>query len=90
MKALEHAGFRSLPALDRPLTVISSFDDDLSDSERLSLGEALDRPTLIRFRVQARPYLDMRANSQERVTLLRADQIKGVNDLLSEKIEIVT
>ena len=82
---LEHSGFRALPALKRPLPVISSLDDDLTEDERRQLG-----PTFIRFRVKAGLFLQLTDNPRERDHTLRADQIKNVNDLLVEKIEIVT
>jgi hypothetical protein len=44
---------------------------------------------LIRFRVKAGLFLKVTANPQERVHTLRADQIKDVNTLLVEKIEVV-
>ncbi|WP_296387353.1 hypothetical protein [Reyranella sp.] len=84
LAAVEFAGFRSLPALDRPLPVISSFDDDLTEDERQRLGSIL-----IRFRVKAAPFLSLMANPRERGHVMRADQIKDVNGLLLEKIEVV-
>ena len=62
LAAVEHAGFRALPALDRPLVVITSFEDDLTEGERQQLGSAL-----IRFRVKAGLFLKLTANPQERV-----------------------
>jgi hypothetical protein len=85
LASVEFSGFRSLPALDRPLTVISSFEDDLTEDERRQLG-----PLLIRFRVNALLFLDLVANPRERGHVVRADQIKDLNGLLSEKIEVVT
>jgi hypothetical protein len=84
LAAVEHSGFRALPALDRSLTVISSFEDDLTEEEKQQLG-----PTLIRFRVTAGLFLKLVANPRERGHVLRADQIKDVNGLLLEKIEVV-
>jgi len=75
---VEHSGYRSLP-------VISSFEDDLTDDERQQLGSSL-----IRFRVKARLFLELTDNPRERGHTLRADQIKDVNALLVEKIEVVT
>jgi hypothetical protein len=83
LAAVEHSGFRALPALDRSLPVIISFD--LTNDEWRQLGS-----TLIRFRVKAGLFLKLTANPQERVHTLRADQIKDVNALLVEKIEVVT
>jgi hypothetical protein len=82
---VEHSGFRALPSLDRSLPVISSFEDDLTEDERRQLG-----PTLIRFRVKAGLFLKLTANPQEREHILRADQIKDVNGLLVDKIEVLT
>jgi hypothetical protein len=82
---LEHSGFRALPALDRSLTVISSLDDDLTEEERRQLG-----PTFIRFRVKAGLFLKLVEYPQGRDHTLRAEQIKDVNGLLVEKIEVVT
>jgi hypothetical protein len=82
LAAVEHSGFRALPALDRSLPVIISFG--LTDGERRQLGSIL-----IRFRVKAGLFLKVTANPQERVHTLRADQIKDVNTLLVEKIEVV-
>jgi hypothetical protein len=82
LAAVEHSGFCALPVLDRSLPVILSFD--LTDDERRQLGS-----TLIRFRVKAGFFLKLTANPQEREHILRADQIKDVNDLLVEKIEVV-
>lgn len=81
---VEHSGFRALPALDRSLPVISSFEDDLTDDERWQLGS-----TLIRFRVKAGLFLQLTDNPRERGHALRADQVKDVNDLLLDKIEVV-
>jgi hypothetical protein len=83
LAALEHSGFRAFPALDRSLPVILSFD--LTHDERRKLGS-----TLIRFRVKAGLFLQLMAGPQERAHTLRPDQIKDVNDLLVEKIEIVS
>ncbi|HSI00508.1 MAG TPA: hypothetical protein VLA02_07895 [Reyranella sp.] len=90
LAAVEFSGFRTLPKLDRPLLLISSSDDDLSENERRQLTQTLDQSSLIRFRVNARPFLDLREAPQARMHCLRADQIKDVNELLLEKIEIVT
>lgn len=84
MVGLEHSGFRALPALDRSLTVIVSLDDDLTEDEWRQLG-----PNLIRFRVKLRAFLELSAHPQGRSHTLRADQIKDVNTLLVEKIEVV-
>ena len=46
--------------------------------------------SLIRFRVKARLFLELTDNPRERGHTLRADQIKDVNALLVEKIEVVT
>ncbi len=81
---VEHTDFRALPALDRLLPVISSFEDDLTDNERRQLGS-----TLIRFRMKAGLFLKLTENPQERGHILRADQIKDVNALLVEKVEVV-
>ena len=83
LTAVEHSGFRALPVLDRPLPVILSFD--LTEDERRQLGG-----TLIRFRVKAGRFLKLTANPQEREHILRADQIKDVNGLLVENIEVVS
>ena len=85
LATVEHSGFRALPALDRFLPVISSFEDDLTDDERRQLGSSL-----IRFRVKAGRFLQLTDNPRERGHTLRADQIKDVNALLVEKIEVVT
>jgi hypothetical protein len=85
MAELEHAAFRALPALDRSLTVISSFDDDLTEDEQRQLG-----PTLIRFRVKAGRFLKITGNPQEREHILCADQIKDANSLLVENIQVVS
>lgn len=85
MVELEHSGFRALPALDRSLPAISSHDDDLAEDERRQLG-----PTFIRFRVKTGLFLQLTDNPRERSHALRPDQIKGVNALLVEKIEVVT
>jgi hypothetical protein len=45
---------------------------------------------LIRFRVKARAFLDVVADTQARVHPLRGDQIKDLNGLILEKIEIVS
>jgi hypothetical protein len=82
LAAVEHSGFRALPVLDRSLPVILSFD--LTDDERRRLGS-----TLIRFRVKAGLFLKLTGNHQEREHILRADQIKDVNVLLVESIEVV-
>jgi hypothetical protein len=82
---VEHSGFRALPALDRPLPVITSFEDDLTDEERRQLG-----PTLIRFRVKAGLFLKLMENPRERAHVLQPDLIRNVNPLLTEKIEVVT
>ena len=58
LAAVEHSGFRALPALDRSLPVISSFEDDLTDDERRQLGS-----TLIRFRVKAGLFLKLTGKS---------------------------
>jgi hypothetical protein len=63
--------------------VILSFD--LTDDERRQLGS-----TLIRFRVKAARFLKLTGNQQEREHILRADQIKDVNVLLVDKIEVVS
>jgi hypothetical protein len=84
LAAVELSGFRSLPALDRRLTVIGSFEDDLTEDERRQLGSIL-----IRFRVKALPFLDLVSNPQERRHVLRADQIRDVNGVILEKIEVV-
>ena len=81
---VEHSGFRALPALDRSLPVITSFEDDLTDEERHQLG-----PTLIRFRVKAGLFLKLVDTPRERAHILCGDQIKDVNPLLTEKIEVV-
>jgi len=83
LAAVEHSGFRALPALGRSLPVILSFD--LTDDERRQLGS-----TLIRFRVKAGHFLKLTANPQEREHILHPDQIKDVNCLLVEKIEIIS
>jgi hypothetical protein len=83
LAAVEHSGFRALPVLDRSLPVILSFD--LTEDERRQLGS-----TLIRFRVKAGLFLKLTGNPQEREHILRADQIKDVNGLLMEKIEVVS
>jgi hypothetical protein len=44
---------------------------------------------LIRFRVKAAALVGLLANPQEREHILRADQIKDVNALLVEDIEVV-
>jgi len=83
LAAVEHSGFRALPALDRSLPVILSFD--LTDDERRQLGSIL-----VRFRVKAGLFLKLTGNPQEREHILRADQIKSVNGLLVENIEVVS
>jgi hypothetical protein len=83
LAAVEHSGFRALPALDRSLPVIISFD--LAEEERRQLGSAL-----VRFRVKALPFLNLVTNPRERGHVLRADQIKDLNGVLLEKIEVVT
>jgi hypothetical protein len=65
--------------------VVSSFEDDLTADERRQLGS-----TLIRFRVKAGLFLKLTANPQERQHVLRADQIKDVNALLVENVEVVS
>jgi hypothetical protein len=85
LAVVEHSGFRALPALDRSLPVINSFEDDLTDDERRQLGS-----TLIRFRVKAGLFLQLTDNPRERVHTLRVDRIKDVNDLLLDRIEVVT
>ena len=55
LAAVEHSGFRALPALDRSLPVILSFD--LTDDEQRQLGS-----TLIRFRVKAAAFVGLLAN----------------------------
>jgi hypothetical protein len=82
---VEHSAFRVLPVLNRSLTVVSSFEDDLTADERRQLGS-----TLIRFRVKAGLFLKLTANPQERQHVLRADQIKDVNALLVENVEVVS
>jgi hypothetical protein len=84
LEAVEHAGFHALPALDRPLPVIISFEDDLTDEERHQLG-----PALIRFRVKAGLFLKLVENPRERIHTVRPEQMKDVNALLLEKIEVV-
>jgi hypothetical protein len=84
LAAVEHSGFRALPSLARPLAAIWSQADDLTEDERRQLG-----PTLIRFRVKARLLLKLSDNLQGRRHVLRAEQIKDVNALLVEKIEVV-
>ena len=56
----------------------------MTEDERRQLGS-----TLIRFRVKAGPFHKFTANPQEREHILRADQIKDVNGLLVENIEVV-
>jgi hypothetical protein len=85
MVELDRSAFRALPALDRSLPVISSFEDDLTEDERQQLGSSL-----IRFRVKAGHFLLLTDNPRERGHTLRAGQIKGVNDLLVDKIEVLT
>lgn len=84
LAAVEQSGFRALPTLDRSLKVISSFDDDLTEDERRQLGS-----TLIRFRVKAAPFLGLMGSPRERGHVVRAEQIKDVNALLVEKIEVI-
>jgi hypothetical protein len=83
LAAVEHSGFRALPPLDRPLPVLISFD--LTGDERQQLGS-----TLIRFRVKAAPFVKLTEYPQERAHILRAEQIKDVNTLLVDKIELVS
>ena len=64
--------------------MITSFEDDLTNDERQQLG-----PTLIRFRVKAGLFLKLVENPRERSHILRADQIRAVNALLAEAIEVV-
>lgn len=84
LAAVEQSGFRALPALDRSLRVISSFDDDLTEDERRQLGSIL-----IQFRVKASTFLCLMANPRERDHVVGAEQIKDVNALLLEKIEVI-
>jgi hypothetical protein len=88
--AVELSGFRALPPLDRPLTVISAFEDRLEDEERQQLRQAVDQPTLVRFRVTAHAFLLLSGTPRERIHFLRADQIKDVNHLLLKKIEVLS
>jgi hypothetical protein len=83
LAAVEFANFRSLPALDRSLAVMASFEDDLTDDERRQLG-----PTLVRFRVKTRPFFEL-VSTVARSYLLPAEQIKDINALLVATVEIV-
>jgi hypothetical protein len=90
LAAVQRSGCRALPPLDRWLTVISSFENDLADEERRHLRQEVDQTTLIRFRVKAGPFLMLGGTPRERVHRLPADKIQDVNDLLLEKIEVLS
>ena len=41
------------------------------------------------FRVKAHPFLELVSDSQARIRELLCDQIKGLNGVIQEKIEVV-
>jgi hypothetical protein len=92
LAAVEFSGFRSLPATSRTLTALSSSDEDLTKDERKQISEAVavDEAILIRFRVKARAFLDLVAETQSRIHPFRSDQIKDLNNLILEKIEVAS
>lgn len=89
MAAVEVSGFRALPAVDRSITVISSSEDDLTGEERQQLVADVDGSVVVRFRVKTRAFLGLVTTMRERSHRLRSDQIKDLNGLILEKIEVV-
>jgi hypothetical protein len=87
--AVETAGFRSLPVVDRSLMVVSSSEDDLTNEERRQLTAAVHGAVVVRFRVKTRALLELVGTLRDRDHRLRSDQIKDLNGLILEKIEIV-
>lgn len=89
LAATAEAGYRALPPRTSGLKLVSSMSEEPDDDEPRRLMEADGSAALLRFRVTARPFLELVTEKQERRHELSPDRIKDLNRLILGEIETV-
>jgi hypothetical protein len=89
LTGIESAGYRALPAMVRPLKLVSSFSEEPDDEEPRRLMDTTDAVALVRFRVKTHPFLELVSEKGPRFHELAPDRIKDLNRSIIDEIEVI-
>jgi hypothetical protein len=89
LAAIENAGCRALPLPTNVIKVAIGTWEEPGNEEPQRLMAATDAFALVRFRVKARPFLELTGHKQQSIHELSPDRVKDLNRLIIEDIEIV-